>query len=97
MAERHYRRLWLVAVALAALTCLWRLDALPVRRTQEVRVVETAREMLASGDWLLPRLNGELRLQKPPLAYWLTAASYRASGRVDEFTARLPAALADAP
>ena len=96
MAERHHRRLWLVAVALAALTCLWRLDALPVRRTQEVRVVETAREMLASGDWLLPRLNGELRLQKPPLAYWLTAASYRASGRVDEFTARLPAALAAA-
>jgi 4-amino-4-deoxy-L-arabinose transferase-like glycosyltransferase len=89
-------RLWLAAVLLAALTCLWRLDALPVSRSQEVRVVETAREMLASGDYLLPRLNGELRLQKPPLAYWLTAASYRALGRVDEFAARLPAALAAA-
>lgn len=87
-------RLWLAAVALAALTCLWQLGTLPVSRSQEVRVAETAREMLASGDWLLPRLNGELRLQKPPLAYWLTAASYRALGRVDEFAARLPAALA---
>lgn len=79
---------------LAALTCLWQLDALPVSRSQEVRVAETAREMLASGDYLLPRLNGELRFQKPPLAYWLTASSYRLLGRVDEFTARLPAALA---
>lgn len=89
-------RLWLAAAVLAAFTCLWRLDALPISRSQEVRVAETAREMLASGDWLLPRLNGELRLQKPPLAYWLTAASYRANGRVDEFSARLPAALAAA-
>lgn len=96
MAETGDRRLWLAALALAALTCLWRLDALPVTRSQEVRVVETAREMLASGNYLLPRLNGELRLQKPPLAYWLTAASYRAFGRVDEFSARLPAALAAA-
>lgn len=87
-------RLWLAAVALAALTCLWRLDALPVSRTQEVRVTETAREMQVTGDYLLPRLNGELRFQKPPLAYWLTAASYRVLGRVDEFAARLPAALA---
>ena len=87
-------RLWLAAVALAALTCLWQLGALPVSRSQEVRVAETAREMLASGDWLLPRLNGELRLQKPPLAYWLTAASFRALGRVDQLAARLPAALA---
>jgi 4-amino-4-deoxy-L-arabinose transferase-like glycosyltransferase len=96
VTETGDRRLWLAAVALAALTCLWRLDALPVSRSQEVRVVETAREMLASGDYLLPRLNGELRFQKPPLAYWLTAASYRAFGRVDEFSARLPAALAAA-
>jgi 4-amino-4-deoxy-L-arabinose transferase-like glycosyltransferase len=86
-------RLWLAAVLLTALTCLWQLSALPVSRSQEVRVAETAREMLANGDYLLPRLNGELRLQKPPLAYWLTAASYRALGRVDEFAARLPAAL----
>ena len=87
-------RRWLAAALLAALTCLWRLDALPISRSQEARVAETAREMLASGDYLLPRLNGELRFQKPPLAYWLTAGSYRLLGRVDEFAARLPAALA---
>ncbi len=83
-----------IALLLAALTCLWQLGALPISRSQELRVAETAREMVASGDYLTPRFNGELRFQKPPLAYWLTAASYRLLGRVDEFSARLPAALA---
>ncbi|MBC7162531.1 MAG: glycosyltransferase family 39 protein [Immundisolibacter sp.] len=83
-----------IALLLAALSCLWQLGALPISRSQELRVAETAREMLASGDYLTPRFNGELRFQKPPLAYWLTAASYRLLGRVDEFSARLPAALA---
>lgn len=83
-----------ITLLMAALACLWQLDALPISRSQELRVAETAREMVASGDYLAPRFNGELRLQKPPLAYWLTAASYRLLGRVDEFSARLPAALA---
>ena len=60
----------------------------------EVLVAQTAREMLATGDWVLPRLAGEPRLRKPPLAYWLTAAAYRITGRSDEFAARLPSALA---
>lgn len=87
-------RMVAITLLLAALTCLWQLGARPISRSQELRVAETAREMVASGDYLTPRFNGELRFQKPPLAYWLTAASYRLLGRVDEFSARLPAALA---
>lgn len=83
-----------ITLLLAALTCLWQLGARPISRSQELRVAETAREMVASGEYLAPRFNGELRFQKPPLAYWLTAASYRLLDRVDEFSARLPAALA---
>jgi 4-amino-4-deoxy-L-arabinose transferase-like glycosyltransferase len=49
--------------------------------------------MLASGEWLVPELNAQVRLQKPPLAYWAAAASYRALGRVNETAARLPSAL----
>jgi 4-amino-4-deoxy-L-arabinose transferase-like glycosyltransferase len=64
----------------------------PMDKTQEVRVAETAREMVESGNWLVPHLNGELRLRKPPLAYWLTAMSYRAFGEVNEFTARFASA-----
>ncbi|MBI4241461.1 MAG: glycosyltransferase family 39 protein [Candidatus Rokubacteria bacterium] len=52
----------------------------------------TAREMAESGSWLIPSLDGIPRLQKPPLAYWLTAASLSLLGR-SEFAARLPTAL----
>lgn len=64
----------------------------PVSKIQEVRIAETAREMLVSGDWAVPRYNGELRLQKPPMPYWLTAISYQVVG-VNELATRLPAAL----
>jgi 4-amino-4-deoxy-L-arabinose transferase-like glycosyltransferase len=43
--------------------------------------------------WAVPLLNGEVRLQKPPLPYWASAISYRLLG-FDSATARLPAALA---
>lgn len=64
----------------------------PVYKIQEVRIAETAREMLESGDWVVPRYNGELRLQKPPLPYWLTAASYKSLG-VGEAGTRLPSVV----
>lgn len=49
--------------------------------------------MLASGDWLTPRLNGIKYFEKPPLQYWTTAAAYRLFGR-HAWTARLWTALA---
>ena len=52
------------------------------------------KEMFASGDWLLPRLNGELYITKPPLLYWLSAAVSGVVGQVNEWTLRLPSALA---
>jgi 4-amino-4-deoxy-L-arabinose transferase-like glycosyltransferase len=65
----------------------------PVSRTQEARVLETAREMAEEGgsQWLIPQVNGRPRMRKPPLAYWLTATCYRAFG-VSEGVGRLPAA-----
>ena len=79
----------------ASLICvlLWGLGTRPLYKVQEVRIAETAREMLVSGDWLVPRYNGELRLQKPPLPYWLSAVSFKAFG-VGAWQARVPAALA---
>jgi 4-amino-4-deoxy-L-arabinose transferase-like glycosyltransferase len=67
----------------------------PVRRTQEARVVETARQMLAAHSWqawLYPPLNGEVRLRKPPMAYWMGGVSFVVLG-VSEFAGRLPFAL----
>ena len=51
------------------------------------------REMLASGDWVWPTFNGQPRLEKTPLSYWLVAGLAKITGRVDEFTARLPSVI----
>ena len=66
----------------------------PVQRTQEARVLEAAREMQGTGwhGWMLPRLNGNLRLRKPPLAYWLAAGAYEIGG-VSEGVGRAPTVL----
>ncbi len=49
--------------------------------------------MLASGDWVWPTCNGQPRLVKTPLSYWLVAGLAKITGRVDEFTARLPSVI----
>ncbi len=49
---------------------------------------EIAREMLASGDWIVPTFNGIPYIEKPPLMYWLTAGTLAALGP-SEFAARL--------
>ncbi|MFM8552645.1 MAG: ArnT family glycosyltransferase [Nitrospiraceae bacterium] len=53
---------------------------------------EAAREMVDSGDWITPTLNGEPRFAKPAFLYWLIGGAYRLFG-ISEFTARLPSAL----
>lgn len=58
----------------------------------EGRYAEIPREMVATGDWITPRLNGIKYFEKPPLQYWATAAVYRALG-ANEWTARLWPAL----
>jgi|GEM_PF-1279128 len=82
----------LLALSIAALLALLALAGNPpVQRTQEARVLETARQMLPAGPdgWLIPHLNGRLRLQKPPLAYWMAAASFKLFG-VSDSAGRLP-------
>jgi len=58
----------------------------------EGRYAQIPREMLESGEWVVPTLQGEPYLDKPPLMYWLTALSYRAFG-VSPDTARLVPAV----
>ena len=59
----------------------------------EPRYSSIAREMLQSGDYITPRLNGSPWFEKPPLMYWGAAIGYAIFG-VGEFGARFPSALA---
>jgi 4-amino-4-deoxy-L-arabinose transferase-like glycosyltransferase len=55
--------------------------------TDEGRYAEIAREMLLLRDWITPHLNFVVYLEKPPLMYWLTAASFKWFG-ISVFAAR---------
>src|SRR5205085_6120768 len=53
---------------------------------------QIARNMLSSGDWVTPRLEGIIYLEKPPLIYWIIAIFYKLFG-VHDWVARIPIAL----
>ena len=65
----------------------------PLALPDEGRYVGVAWEMLRSGNWLVPTLNTLPYFHKPPLFYWLTAASLAVFG-LNEWAARLPSLLA---
>ncbi len=50
-------------------------------------------EMLRTGEFLIPTLNGQPYLAKPPLLYWAIAGVYKATGTISPFTARIPTAV----
>ncbi len=58
----------------------------------EPRYAQVAREMLERHDWVTPTLFGKPWLEKPPLFYWMAAASYNAAGGFHDWAARLPSA-----
>jgi len=60
----------------------------PLGVPSEARYAEIPREMLATGDWLTPRLNGVKYFEKPPLFYWLQAIDEAVLGR-SEFAVRV--------
>ena len=39
----------------------------------ESRNLVTAREMVTDGNWIVPTMNGDIRLEKPPLPTWIAA------------------------
>lgn len=59
----------------------------------EPRYAEVAREMLMSGNFVLPHLNGEVYFDKPPLFFALIAFSARLWGEMSSFAVRFPSAF----
>lgn len=83
----------LVLALLAGLLIFGGLNRLDLRESTEPREAGVAAEMLQTGQFVLPTLNGDAFLEKPPLSYWLQAASIKVFG-YEPFAPRLPSALA---
>ena len=83
-----------VAVVLVAAAIIWfaKLGHRDLVEPDEGRYAEIPREMVASGDWITPRLNGFKYFEKPALQYWATAVAYTLFGD-NSTTARLWPAL----
>jgi 4-amino-4-deoxy-L-arabinose transferase-like glycosyltransferase len=80
---------WLVVVAVAS---TWTLGGYPLVEPDEGRNAEVEREMAATGDFVLPHLNGLPYLDKPVVFFAAGAASIDVLG-ANEFAARLPSML----
>jgi 4-amino-4-deoxy-L-arabinose transferase-like glycosyltransferase len=84
-------RRWLLLL-LVAVVWFGNLEYRKLIRPDEGRYAEIPREMVASGDWVTPRLNDLKYFEKPPLQYWATATAYELFGE-HQWTSRLWTAL----
>lgn len=89
MAKPVYLALFLLGAVLLYSIGNW---SLPLIDRDEPRFAEASREMRQSGDFLVPRLNGDYRFDKPPLIYWCQVLAFDAFGESD-FAARFPSAV----
>ncbi|WP_158447410.1 ArnT family glycosyltransferase [Syntrophotalea carbinolica] len=83
---------WLVFVG-SLLVYGWGIWSVPLLTHNEARRLVVLRELLASGDWLIPTKNGQVYLQKPPLFTWFGAVFALLSASTAEWVLRLPSAL----
>ena len=86
------RKLTVLAVFAAALVYFGGLWQRPLLSPDEIRYAEIPREMLVTGNFAVPTLNGLTYYEKPALGYWLTAASMTLLGQ-NRFAVRFPSAL----
>jgi 4-amino-4-deoxy-L-arabinose transferase len=87
------KRSGLAVICLFLLLYIVPLGYRPLIIPDESRYAEIPREMIASGDWIVPHLNGLRYFEKPVLGYWITAGSILIFGE-NAFAVRLPSALA---
>src|SRR5206468_1041322 len=84
--------LFAILIALAALVHFGTIGIGDLYSETEGQYAAAAREMIQSGQYLLPTNDSIPRLQKPPLLYWLIVASYKLFG-VNTAATRVPIAF----
>lgn len=87
------RNAGLLVIGLFVFLYILPLGMRPLFVPDETRYAEIPREMIAGGNWVVPRLDGLVYFEKPVLGYWLHALSLMAFGE-NNFAVRFPSALA---
>ena len=91
---RKRKAIYLVVIIAASyLFFFYNLNSYSLKEPDEGRYAEIPREMVEQGNYLVPHLNYVRYFEKPPLLYWITAASYKVFG-INEWSFRFPNALA---
>lgn len=93
IAQIHRVLVPLCLCMVGAIAVFYELGEYRTLGSHEAYVAVPAREMLATGDYVIPMYAGLPRLEKPPLSYWIAAASVRFFGEMNEWTLRFPFAL----
>ena len=93
------RRLLLITLLLGLVLYAWQLGTTGLVDETPPLFAASARAMAETGDWLIPRVNGLPRYDKPPLVYWLMGLVYSLPGQeqwnpLGTWAARFPSALA---
>jgi 4-amino-4-deoxy-L-arabinose transferase len=83
---------YILAIGFFLLIYILPLGLRPLFIRDESRYAEIPREMIASGDWIVPRLDGVRYFEKPVLGYWLNAMAIELFGE-NAFAVRLPSAM----
>jgi 4-amino-4-deoxy-L-arabinose transferase-like glycosyltransferase len=87
-----HRTSWLWIVPLLVIWFSLFLGNRPYATPDEGRYVEIPREMVATGNYVTPRLNGVKYFEKPPLFYWIQAGNIKLLG-THEWSMRLGSIL----
>jgi len=80
-------------IVFSGLALFFNLWARSLENHDYLRYAEVSREMIRSGEWVVPHLNGKVYIDKPPLLFWLIAIPSSLYGSVTPLIARLPSAI----
>ena len=88
------KKLFWLLLLVCAITFIPFLGTAEYNTKGEPREAIVSLSMLESGNWILPRNNGGEIPYKPPFFHWCVAAVSAVVGEVNEFTSRVPSAIA---
>lgn len=92
--KRNPRVFYAFCVLMLFPALFWHLGFLPINfPTDEPTRAVVAMEMIVSGNYITPTINGEFYYNKPPLYNWIIIAFYKMAGNYSEFTLRLPVVI----